>query len=119
MSDKATDQDGKVACPECEELYTNVGSHWARSKDCDYPPLALDDEAVLDGLMFVGGSLNNRQRPDANGYVSTVHHDREALDWIADELGVLTASITEFDQAGSIDYHGRDPDRPLWEFRTR
>lgn len=69
--------------------------------------------------MVVGGALNNRRRPDANCYVSTVHHDRAVLEWIADKLGVLVASITEFDQTGSIDYHGRRPDRPLWELRTR
>ena len=105
-------------CPDCEEDYSHLGIHWARSKDCGYPVPALNDEAVLDGLLFVGGSLNMRHR-DANCYVSTVHHDREVLEWIADELGVLVASITEFDKAESIDYHGRRPDGPLWELRTR
>lgn len=114
MSDDAE----KVACPECDEAYQSLGGHWARSKDCDYPPLALSDEAVLDGLMLVGGTLRNRH-VDANCYISIVHADRDVLEWVADELGVLAASITEFDQAGSVDYYGADPERPLWEFRTR
>jgi len=114
-----SDDTKKATCPDCDEEYSHLGIHWARSKDCDYPVPALSDEAVLDGLMFVGGSLNNRLRPDANCYLSTVHHDQDVLDWIADELDVLVSSITEFDKTESIDYHGRRPDRPLWELRTR
>lgn len=105
-------------CPECENEYVSVGSHWARSSTCDYPVPAIDDIAILDGLMVVGGSLNNRPR-DVNGYLSIVHHDKPVLDWIAAKLGILVASITEFDQAGSIDYHGSNPATPLWELRTR
>jgi len=113
-----SDNTEKVTCSDCDEEYSHLGIHWARSKDCDYPVPTPSDEAILDGLMFVGGSLNMRHR-DANCYISTVHHDRDVLKWIADELNVLVASITEFDQAESIDYHGRRPDRPLWELRTR
>ena len=113
-----SDDNEKAMCPDCDERYEQLGIHWAKSSECDYPVPMGAEAAVLDGLMFVGGSLNMRNR-DANCYVSIVHHDREALDWIAEQLGTLTASITEYDQAGSIDYHGRRPDRPLWEFRTR
>lgn len=105
-------------CPDCGEPKQRLGSHWARSKDCDYPVPDHRDSAVLDGLMFVGGALNNRER-SVNGYLSIAHKDREALAWIADELGVLAASITEYDQARSIDYHGDRPDGPIWELRTR
>jgi ribosomal protein L40E len=120
MSDPDTgDDDADTAvCPECETEYVSLGSHWARSQTCDYPVPALDDLAILDGLMVVGGALNNRQR-DANGYLSIVHHDKPVLEWIADELDVLVASITEFNQAESIDYHGSGPTTSHWELRTR
>jgi len=69
-------------------------------------------------MLFVGGSLNNRNR-DANCYASIVHHDRDVLDWMSDHLGVLAASISEFDQSGSIDYYAGELDQQLWEIRTR
>lgn len=111
--------DGSPArCPDCDGEFEKLGIHWARSRECDYPVLTPDEEAVLDGLMFVGGSLNNRQR-SSNCYVSMVHHDRGVLEWIADQLGVISASITEWDKNQTIEYLGRRPDSPLWEFRTR
>jgi hypothetical protein len=57
--DDATDT---AVCPECENEYVSLGRYWARSQTCDYPVPALDDLAMLDGLMVVGGALNNRQR---------------------------------------------------------
>jgi len=112
------DDTEKKTCPECKGDYSHLGIHWARSKDCGYPVPARSDEAVLDGLMFIGGSLNNRQRPDANCYVSIVHKDKEALDWIADQLGALAASVTEW-SGENVDYHGGEPVDQLWEFRSR
>lgn len=112
------DEIDQTICPDCDEPYEKLGLHWAASKDCTYPVLTPSEEAILDGLLFVGGTLNNRHR-DANCYVSIVHHDRAALEWIAEQLGVIAASITQFDQAGSIDYYGDAPNQSLWEFRTR
>jgi len=109
----------KTICPECEEEYQALGVHWARSKVCDHAVPGVRDEAVLDGLMFIGGALNNRQRQDANCSVSIVHHDRDVLNWIADELGVLVASISEFDKAGSVEHHGQPPNQSLYDLRTR
>ena len=115
MSDEG---DQGALCPDCEEYRgTNLGIHWARSKECSYPILSVAEEAVLDGLMFVGGSLNNRHR-SANCYVSIVHKDKDALDWIADKLGALAASVTEW-SGENVGYHGGDPVDQLWEFRSR
>jgi len=116
MTDESEEGD---LCPECEGYRgKKLGLHWARSKDCDYPPLSLDDEAILNGMFFVGGSLNGRKL-DSNCYASIVHHDLDVLEWMAEHLGVLAASITEFDQSGSVEYYGGEPKQTLWEFRTR
>jgi hypothetical protein len=108
----------KVTCPDCDEEYSHLGIHWARSKECDYPVLNMHEEAVLDGLMFVGGSLNGRHK-DSNCYVSIVQADRDALNWIDDQLGVLSNGVSEYDPAGTIEYHGGEKARDLWELRTR
>lgn len=113
----AEEEEGAL-CPDCEEYRgTNLGIHWARSKECSYPVPSVTEEAILDGLMFVGGSLNMRHR-DANCYVSIVHKNKQALDWIADQLGALAASVTEWSGEG-VEYHGGEPVDQLWEFRTR
>lgn len=58
-----SEESEKVTCPDCDEEFTHLGIHWARSKECDYPILALSEEAVLDGLMFAGGSLLSSRFP--------------------------------------------------------
>jgi len=57
-----SDEDGQgELCPDCGEYRgTNLGIQWARSKDCSYPVLSVTEEAILDGLMFVGGSAQLR-----------------------------------------------------------
>jgi len=33
----------KATCPDCDKEYDRLGSHWARSKDCDYPVPVADE----------------------------------------------------------------------------
>ena len=83
--------------------------------------LTLDDSAIdmeyyTRGLIGVGASP--AETVDYYIYVNIVHKNKQALDWIADQLGALAASVTEW-SGESVEYYGGEPVGQLWEFRTR
>lgn len=122
MSDSPDEE--KDICPQCEERFRSLGTHWSRSSECSYP-LPTDEElAILDGLMLAGANLANRHRKGANPYLRIVHRSLDVLEWLADELGraAWVAHIDTLDaEQASPDVYGdvADVDERLTVFRTR
>lgn len=105
--------DDRERCHDCDDPYTALGTHWARSSECSYPVLSVADEQLLDGLMVVGGRLAHRDR-DTNPYIAIVHSDRDVLEHLADELGVVASGVSEYHRSETA-----DGDEQLWRLRTR
>lgn len=115
--------EGKDLCPQCEQFFTKLGTHWSRSSECSYPLPTDEEQAILDGLMLSGANLANRHRDDANSLLRIVHHDRDVLEWVASVLGgaAWVATIESYDVERSSPHVYADVADPtdLFVLRTR
>jgi len=73
-------------CPECDDEYERVASHWARSA-CGYPEISAEQRAVLDGLVLGGANVDLGGGSNCRLLASTV--SSELAEWTAEQLGWL------------------------------
>jgi hypothetical protein len=90
---RADDDVGQV-CPDCGLLFSNLNSHWAGETDCEYPAPTQRQEDILLALVL-GGAYINKTGPEKLPHLMLDSTNREFLDWLDDELGILTSHITE------------------------
>ena len=75
------------ACPDCGESYARLGSHW--TGDCSAPELTEHQLDIIKGLLMGDAWL----RTDGNSMLSIKMTNREYLEYLQHEFGVLGTGV--------------------------
>lgn len=77
-----------TACPDCEERFLSVGSHWWQT-DCEPPDPSPRIRRLVDGLVLGDGHVHFPD-PDRPGYLQVRMANREFVEWLDEQLGWLS-----------------------------
>lgn len=84
--------DGKVICGQCGEKYSEIGTHWSKSSNCEYEGICELKMEMVVGLMMgdgcVGGKENKNQRVKVDW-----SSKRQCL-WLDDCMGWLSTGVS-------------------------
>lgn len=81
-----------VECHSCGGEFDAVGGHW-RQTDCPYPQLDERQYQILTGSLMGDGSIMNHT---GNPRIKVKSITKDFLQWIDDELGILSTGV-QFD----------------------
>jgi hypothetical protein len=81
-------------CPVCESEkdYQRIGQHWSNSTSCDFPYPSEDERAVFTGIWLAGATVAETGN---NPLLVKTTKYKDALEWIAEEIGVWHSTIRE------------------------
>lgn len=81
-------------CPVCasEKDYQRIGQHWSNSTSCDFPYPSESERAVFTGLWLAGATVSETGN---NPLLVKTTKYKEALEWIAEEIGIWHSAIKE------------------------
>lgn len=91
-------QEGKVECPSCGELYEEkrgLGQHWSGSS-CDPPKLTRRQKEILVGILMGDGYIGEgkcEEGGSGNHHMQIRMTNREFLEWVDSEMGVLSSGV--------------------------
>jgi hypothetical protein len=78
-------------CPLCGDKYSQLATHWSRSKDCSTPELSERQEEIITGLVMGDGSVVvANKNPSLHVKMIT----EEFLSWVDENLGWLSNGYT-------------------------
>lgn len=81
----------KVQCPDCNNEYKRVGSHWSQSSSCGYPELTDHQREVATGLLMGDGYIN---RGDSNPRLESEMISQNYLHYIDNIFGILGTGVS-------------------------
>ncbi len=81
-------------CPVCESEkdYQRIGQHWSNSTSCDFPYPSESERAVFTGLWLAGATVSETGN---NPLLVKTTKYKQALEWIAEEIGIWHSTIKE------------------------
>ena len=85
----------KVVCPNCENRYKGVATHWAKSSTCDYPNITARQREIMDGLLLSGAGGFIRERPRSEPKFVLHSTDKDLLNWLSNQFGVCGKPVRE------------------------
>lgn len=97
-----------TTCPTCAGRYDQLGSHWAKSTSCKPTELSDEQYAVILGLL-VSGAIVRVTSEATQPLLKIQSTNKRALDYAAEKLGWLTASL-------SVTTNAEDASSELSEF---
>jgi len=88
-------------CPVCESEkdYQRIGQHWSNSKSCDFPYPSESERAVFTGIWLAGGTIAETGN---NPLLVKTTKYKQALEWIAEEIGVWHSTIKQGSNSGTL-----------------
>lgn len=88
ITDEGTERD---VCPSCGNDYQRIGTHWTMSS-CEHPPISEYKKELLTGLLMGDGCIDGPE--GGNSRMQVFNISIRFLEWLSDELGWLTTSIS-------------------------
>lgn len=80
----------RIKCPGCGEKFGNIGTHWNRGA-CDRPDFSETQEEMISGLLLGDGYVSRQK--DKNPIFRLQMTNKEFLEWIDSEFGVLSTGV--------------------------
>jgi len=95
MGRRVGDDDGwtmKGICPQCNREL-RLGTHWAKSSDCNHPEYNHKQNEFVKGLLMGDGYLRNKDK-SKNPYFVVAVINEDFLHWLDTKFGVLTHGVS-------------------------
>lgn len=77
------------SCPECDEQYSDLGTHWRYNPSHRYN-ISKEQEDIVTGLLMGDGTL---QRNTKNAYPVVIMTNLEFLNWINNKFDCMTTGV--------------------------
>lgn len=107
ISTRKNDSTIEYQCPTCNEWYTHIANHWGHhNSTCTYPNIGQKQWDMIHGLMMGDGSIDQRDRKNPSFQISNTN--TTFLQYLADEFGYLTNSLSVQRTAKEVATHHRE-----------
>jgi hypothetical protein len=89
-------------CPNCGNTFSQIGNHWNRSSNCDYPNLTETQREIITGVLMGDGCIN--RGASKNPLLQVKMINEQYLQWLDDVLGVYGTGV-EFNKTAEESYN--------------
>lgn len=79
-------------CPNCENEYERIGSHWTHNSDCNHPSLTDKQLEISVGLLMGDGCIAGQE--DRNPRLIAMMNSENYLKYVDKQFGVLGNGVS-------------------------